>query len=1051
MPRLEPALFDHLQVEFGDHGSRAVGFLETAQGLLDTGAAPVSRLGELVAYCIREALTEIPKASADSSRRRLGDLSETVVKAAKRYRMAVELPGGDNAGALGELLSRVDNVEGFLRDEKGVHEARLIAVMIQRAGVAPLSSGTEPVHAYQKLVDRVNRALHGSCTVDDARECWSECVALLRQLFLPPELRHQELDELALLETPSPTDLEEVLRLAGTRNHLRRFLGKVSSPRWLWLLDSSDVLNAGGNELWWSAGSASVRLADTHRGEVVSWLGEMHDKHVNVLKRVRAIAHAAYRLGGPALDVLLKIVRRYPTDDRVVFSGREAALALDASDQMVADLADVLMNKASWDRLIVPERLVAHVVDGVDERNALGRIKLLCFKLNKVSDNDLVLSHFRYDPSGLIADGHSLFPDDRSSVLLGCLTKAVRAAWAWLPASDLLDSTSGLPPPVVARVRAWILAHAPDVNPGALVEELEEAIASREATGDDIALIDRAVDSCDRTVLGNCVTTALGDVPTVGEVSRALGSELPLPERWTRAHAWVAVLPADLTEPWQVPGQVLTASYGTLHRDDLLRSEPAEGGYVGSPIGAEELRSMPPEQAAEMIVQWRPGPTDWNVSALQLARTIQTLAKEDPRGWLSEPVHIAAKLHEPIYISHYLQAAAELVGDTTMPVAGLLDVIQMVWPEPWSPAPLGERFNYVHSWRGAKRSAVSLIQALANADADFGDRSDEAWKIIDSAARDLSEPSLMSDGGDPLSRAINRSCTRAFETAILFVAAELRACRPARPAFEDLLGFGLRLEGRDGAEYRAVLAPRVAWLRHQLSEWTEAHLDALFGTEAPAGLAQTTIDMTIKWGQPNPWLLEAYPEMIQDAATRRTERAMRHLLLGMLWNLSGYQIDSVVRFLETNPELVSDTGAQLGSLLDGDEADPHHVEVAADLWEALLESEAAPSLEGFGCMSRVTALDTNQWAELTLTTIQKTGGRIQWDHQVADRAMSQPATTTKLAVLNQLIRGQPDHHWTLRRIADNIGDYLATATNLETTVEYQQLRTALLERGIIDN
>lgn len=1050
MPRLEPALFDHLRVEFGDHGSRAVEFLETAQGLLDAGAVPVSRLGELVAYCIREALTEIPMSLADSSQPRLGDLSETVVEAAKRYRMAVELPGGDNAGALDELLLRVDDVRRFLGDGKGAHEARLIAVMIQRAGVQPLSSGTDPIRRYQSLLGRVNGALHGSCTVNDARECWSECVALLRQLFLPPELRHQELDELAALEAPSPTDLEEVLRLAVTRNHLQRFLGRVSSPRWLWLLDGSDVLNAGVNELWWSAGSASVRLADTHRDEVVSWIGEMHDKHFNVLERVRAIAHAAYRLGGPALDVLLKIVRRHPTDDRVVFCGREATLALDASDQMVADLADVLMNKDSWDRLIVPERLVAHVVDGVDEWNALGRIELLCFKLNKVSDGDLVLSHFRYDQSGLIADGHSLFPDDRSSVLLGCLTRAVRAAWAWLPVSDLLDSTSGLPPPLVARIRAWVLAHAPDVDPGALVRELAGAIASREATGDDIALIDRAVDSCDRAVLENCITAALGDVPTVGEVSRALGSERPLSERWTRAHAWVAVLPVELAEPWQVPDQVLTASYGTLRRDDLLRSEPVEVDYVGSPIGAEDLRALPPDQAAELIAQWRPGPNDWNVSALQLARTIQTLAKEDPRGWLSEPVDIAVKLHEPIYISHYLQVAAELVDDTNLSVASLLDVIQMVRHEPWSPTPLGERFTYSHSWRGARRSAVSLIQALANADADFGNRSDEAWEVIDSAARDLSEPSLMSDDIDPRSRAINRSCTRAFETAILFTAAELRACRSVRTSLEDLLSFGLRLEGRDGAEYRAILAPCVAWLRHQLPEWTEAHLDVLFGGEAPTDLAQATIDMTVKWSQPNRWLLEAYSEMIQNAAARRTEGAVRHLLLAMLWKLSGYQIDSVVRFLETNPELGSDAGVQLGILLGGDNPDPHHVEVAANLWEALLESNAASALEGFGCMARVTALDTNQWVKLTLATLRLLDGRIRWVHEVADRAMSQPATTAKLALLKQLIQAQPDP-WDMRHIANNIGDYLATATNLETTVEYQQLRTALLERGIIDD
>ena len=759
----------------------------------------------------------------------------------------------------------INELEKFHEEAKPIHTERLITLMIQRAGIVPLSLGTAPVRKYQNLLDRANRALHSDCTVDDALRYWAECVALLRQLFLPPDVRLQALDDLALRDEPSDADVAGLLDLVGTPTHLRRFLKKVTSPRWLYLLEGSDILSEDGEGLWWPACSAAVRLADPHRDEVLSWLTEMQGKHIGVLERVRPIAHAAYRLGGPALGLLLELVRRYPDDDRIVWSGRDAALELDASDPMVADLADVLLNETGWDRMIIAERLVAHLVAGVDEQNALRRIELLCFKLNKVSEHDLVLGHFRHDSSGLIADGHALFRDDRSSVLLGGLTKVVRAAWAWWPASDLLDGTSGLPSLVVARLRAWILAHAPDVDPNVLIAELEQAIVSRRATGDDIALIDRAVEACDRLVLGNRVIAALGDVPSVGEVSIALGSGLPLPERWARAHTWVALLPADLTEPWQVPDQVLTESYGTLRRDDLLRSEPVEGGFAESPIGAEELGSMPPPEAAEMIARWQPGPSDWNVSALQLARTMQALATEHPRGWFSEPVRIAAKLHEPLYISHYLQAAAELADDAAMPVAGLLNVIQLVWHEPWSPVPLGKRFNYDHNWRGAKRSAVSLIQALANADASFGDRSDEVWNIVDSSARDLSEPSLMSEGTDPLTRAINRSCTRAFETAILFVAAELRASQPVRPAFEDLLSFGLQLRGRDGAEYRAVLAPRFAWLRHYLPEWTNTNLDRLFGSEAPDGLAQTTIDIVIKWSQPHSWLLEAYPEMIQDA------------------------------------------------------------------------------------------------------------------------------------------------------------------------------------------
>lgn len=142
--------------------------------------------------------------------------------------------------------------------------------------------------------------------------------------------------------------------------------------------------------------------------------------------------------------------------------------------------------------------------------------------------------------------------------------------------------------------------------------------------------------------------------------------------------------------------------------------------------------------------------------------------------------------------------------------------------------------------------------------------------------------------------------------------------------------------------------------------------------------------------------------------------------------------------------------ARLTSLLGGHDPDPKYVDVAAELWKALLESEAASSLAGFGWMSRITALHTNQWIELTLATLRRTGGSIRSVHDVADRAMSQPATTPKLAVLKHLIQGQPDH-WSMRHIADNIGDYLAAATHLESTVEYQQLRTVLLERGMLDS
>lgn len=58
---VDPQLLDHLLVEFGDHGERAVGFLRTAHALLSLDSPVVPpRLPETIAYCLREAMKTIP-------------------------------------------------------------------------------------------------------------------------------------------------------------------------------------------------------------------------------------------------------------------------------------------------------------------------------------------------------------------------------------------------------------------------------------------------------------------------------------------------------------------------------------------------------------------------------------------------------------------------------------------------------------------------------------------------------------------------------------------------------------------------------------------------------------------------------------------------------------------------------------------------------------------------------------------------------------------------------------------------------------------------------
>lgn len=109
------------------------------------------------------------------------------------------VPGEDEQGALNELLATIDDLE-IVHAQEGIHERRLITIMVNRTGAVPVASGTSPIRAYQHLLRELDEALHGYTTLDGACALWNRCAAILRQLFLPPDIRHAELESLAATE-----------------------------------------------------------------------------------------------------------------------------------------------------------------------------------------------------------------------------------------------------------------------------------------------------------------------------------------------------------------------------------------------------------------------------------------------------------------------------------------------------------------------------------------------------------------------------------------------------------------------------------------------------------------------------------------------------------------------------------------------------------------------------------------------------------------------------------------------------------------------------------
>ena len=70
------------------------------------------------------------------------------------------------------------------------------------------------------------------------------------------------------------------------------------------------------------------------------------------------------------------------------------------------------------------------------------------------------------------------------------------------------------------------------------------------------------------------------------------------------------------------------------------------------------------------------------------------------------------------------------------------------------------------------------------------------------------------------------------------VATEFRRDGTVRDEALDLLNEALGLGGWDGAEHRAIIAPRLPFLRHVAPEWVESREPRLLGDEDPESLGQ---------------------------------------------------------------------------------------------------------------------------------------------------------------------------------------------------------------------
>jgi len=751
-------------------------------------------------------------------------------------------------------------------------------------------------------------------------------------------------------------------------------------------------------------------------------------------------ARAALDVGPVAHHLVLRAVKKHPDNDSFVVMALSAVEASDPTDDFVLEIADAVLNPVPWDaNNLYVEPILTSLVDGVTASNCLERMRMLSYKLKASPDDHFSRRLFRHDQGSVDRPPR---PTDHHpfNALLQTYLGCARAALELVPLDELLESMDVLPDDVRYRFRAWAISKSASADTEVITRELAHAIRSRQPTDDDRALINRLTEQD----FGDASwQDALGRPPSPADVGRAL-NERDVPAEWARAYGWSVLLPDDVvSDEWRTAVSILSGSWGPP-TTEMFRPHPSVGFESSrSPRDGETLAAMSPESAANWIGRWRS--TDWMVTPRELGRTLEEVVKAHPQPWGSNPIRIASLLIHPTYIHHYLAGLSASDALSELDPEKLMQLVSLVRTQPWPVAALGsDSFDYDADWSSAEDACVDLIKARTDADAEFGQSKEAAWGMLVAKIDDRhDESAILDDDTDYLALAINRPSTRALDAALSFLGYEFRSEGAIAENRLDVFTRSLELRGADGAQHRALIVPKIGFLNYVASEWVEQHREELFGAAAPDALGQRSIDLAVKWGLPNAWLMEHFQTGVLDAVRRDVDNALEQVLIAMLGQVPGYQVSKVVQHLRA-ASLLSEAGESLGRLLRRDDITSQHAEICIDFWRGAIEARG--ELKGFGWMSEVGAIPDDTWAALTLDTLNANEGRIDWAQEVAKRVDGNEATVTGLAIYNQMVRNVRTP-WDYRRICESARSYLARASDQSDSPEYRQLETGLLERG----
>ena len=1009
---MTPRLSKIMIQEYGERGVYAVEMLETAKYLLELPKQP-PHLATAVAGCVRQAVIDVFQAAKDNGERWDG-ISRQVVDANRCLGMSPPYVEKD----IQRLRDTIGKLEDFHKRDT-THQTRLRTAIRNRVGREPPIGDDYLLTGYKTLISDLVKIVHPSVkktqtALAEVRVHYEKAIDILEKIILL-SIHIGEIIRLAELAEPQNTDASRLNEIMSNADDCACFASHMISPIWFEIIDG-DMLKPPAENSSWIVTSIAYHLKDAHLDAFIRWINKNWDRWTMNDAGLNHLGRVGFKLGDHGFSFLVRALKKKHSLAPLCNFATLAYITAKPSNPQLVKLADCLLNPDSalddYDKShIILKKLVA----GMDSSSTEERIYVLVDKLQ---------SHLKSeDPrfiflSGSIADiGRNV--SNATYGMIGSLRDALqKARELGMPTPQLIELLGSLPEKTRSRFVAWLYSQADDVDCSKFIDFIVFSCCIRHPTGDDALLLDRLKRDCNMESVATQIADAIGKAPEPDELVDILQRNLGEVDRRILWGLMIS-LRTDLPR-WERCRDILRA-YGS-NRGLVEQGRHAIRTSLNSesPITQKEFDSTDPYTMAARIAAWRPAAKDHfdPTSTYDIEQELEDAVKRNASKWAKNPTRIIELLQYSTYVSRYFRGLTS-AEDPLDPYADqMISAIRHARAHPWPAVPLElHPFDYDSDWNNLDVTSIKLVESMIRNNVQLSKESlSGAWDLVYEVANRVVQPST---GTENHTNATGRSRTSAFR-ALLYLIQYVKDRNGSVPEMAlAVLTRALQLTGQNGVQHRAIFAPWISFLCSAIPNWFDQNESLLFGSRAPENLGRVSLDMYLecypeqvlrdmypKWTHMDKFILKNYRRNVLDAVSKDVQGAIDGLVLGMLWEVDGYDQKYLAEYLtRIGPKYVSLAGECSAWILSKKNY-TKYVPQGIIFWERVLDMSPKPeALDGYWMWAAVSALDQDQWERLMLRTSEMANGKLGIAEQVAERIKSSfRITDAGLRILTLLIK-----------------------------------------------